>query len=320
MQRVVFTLSVVLCPSIVVAEESKNIPDSRTFLFTYKVKLLNLPKDKQVNLWLPAPSTTTEQTIKLAYNHIHGKWKIHRDKEYGNRIIHIVPKEISKDGSFEATISWKVTRKEVKGGDMTMAKNLKKYLQPNRNVPVDGKPLSLIKSIDLPVDPMNKMKTLYNVVFNHMTYDKTGIGWGRGDSSWACDSGKGNCTDFHSLFLSLTRAQKIPGKFEIGFPLPADKKEGTIGGYHCWAKFYIKGKGWIPVDISEADKDPTMKDYYFGNLTPDRVAFSTGRDINLVPKQQGKSLNYFIYPYAEVDGKPLSRENIQKSFSFKDTK
>ena len=70
-----------------------------------------------------------------------------------------------------------------------------------------------------------------------MKYSKEGKGWGRGDSDWACDSKFGNCTDFHSLFISLARSQKIPAKFEIGFPLPDKRGAGDIPGYHCWAKF-----------------------------------------------------------------------------------
>jgi hypothetical protein len=35
------------------------------------------------------------------------------------------------------------------------------------------------------------------------------------------------------------------------------------------------------------------------------VAFSKGRDIALEPRQAGPLLNYFIYPYAEADGKPV---------------
>ena len=34
-------------------------------------------------------------------------------------------------------------------------------------------------------------------------------------------------------------------------------------------------------------------------------------------EQQGSPLNYFVYPYAELDGKPLS--GLQTHFSFKDT-
>jgi hypothetical protein len=40
-----------------------------------------------------------------------------------------------------------------------------------------------------------------------------------------------------------------------------------------------------------------------------------GRDIRLDPPQQGGPLNYFIYPYAELDGKPLA---LSSKFSFQD--
>jgi hypothetical protein len=72
------------------------------------------------------------------------------------------------------------------------------------------------------------------------------------------------------------------------------------------------------VDISEANKHPEMRDYYFGNLTEDRVAFSTGRDLTLVPKQDGGPVNFFIYPYVEVDGKVWPQNKIQKKFSYRD--
>ena len=96
-----------------------------------------------------------------------------------------------------------------------------------------------------------------------MKYDKTGTGWGRGDTLWACDSKRRNCTDFHSLFMSMARSQGIPARFEIGFPIPAAKTSGEIPGYHCWSEFYLNRKGWVPVDISEAWKNQAKKDYYF---------------------------------------------------------
>ncbi|MCS7161356.1 MAG: hypothetical protein RMJ19_12865, partial [Gemmatales bacterium] len=78
----------------------------------------------------------------------------------------------------------------------------------------------------------------------------------------------------------------------------------------------------IPVDISEGNKvketRPEMVEYYFGNLTEDRVAFTVGRDLDLVPKQSGPPLNYFIYPYAEVDGQPVSAAQFRRHFRYKD--
>src|SRR6185369_7554919 len=124
-----------------------------------------------------------------------------------------------------------------------------------------------------------------------------------------CESKFGNCTDFHSLFISLARGNKIPSKFEMGFSIPA-KHKGAIPGYHCWAWFMPNADGWIPVDISEANRFPDMKKYYFGNLTEDRVQFTTGRDITLDPPQSGPALNFFVYPYVEVDGQPYPQEKI----------
>ena len=38
----------------------------------------------------------------------------------------------------------------------------------------------------------------------------------------------------------------------------------------------------------------------------------------LTPRQQGEPLNYLIYPYVEVDGKPLPKESIKNHFEYAD--
>ncbi|MFQ5732583.1 MAG: transglutaminase-like domain-containing protein, partial [Planctomycetaceae bacterium] len=194
----------------------------------------------------------------------------------------------------------------------------KRFLAPNAKVPLDGKPLELLAGLKLPNEGLGLGRKLYNRVDAHMKYDKSKPGYGHGDVLWACDSRSGNCTDFHSLFISLARSKGLPARFEIGFPLPKNRRSGTIGGYHCWAHFFVENHGWVPVDISEADKNPDRKDYFYGNLTEDRVAFTTGRDLELVPRQAGKPLNYFVYPYVEVDGKPWPKDKVQLRFGFED--
>src|SRR5207248_8121488 len=57
------------------------------------------------------------------------------------------------------------------------------------------------------------------------------------------------------------------------------------------------------------------KDYFFGAHDDNRVQFTVGRDIRLDPPQQGAPLNYFIYPYGELDGKPLT---LASQFTFHD--
>jgi transglutaminase/protease-like cytokinesis protein 3 len=166
-------------------------------------------------------------------------------------------------------------------------------------------------------EPLDKARAIYDYVFTTMRYDKTGTGWGNGDVLYACDAKKGNCTDFHSLFIAMARSQGIPARFEIGFPLPSDKHTSEIAGYHCWSDFYVDGKGWIPVDISEAWKHPEKRDYFFGSHDVNRMQFSMGRDLRLHPAQDGKPLNYFVYPYVEVDGKEYP--NVSLAFSFSDS-
>ena len=74
--------------------------------------------------------------------------------------------------------------------------------------------------------------------------------------------------------------------------------------------------GWVPVDISEAWKHQEKKDYFFGTLDTNRIEFTKGRDLKLSPAQDGTPLNYFVYPYVEVAGKPWS--NVNNAFSFAD--
>ena len=40
----------------------------------------------------------------------------------------------------------------------------------------------------------------------------------------------------------------------------------------------------------------------------------------LEPKQDGGPLNFFVYPYVEVEGKAYPQEKIVRKFSFKDVK
>jgi hypothetical protein len=59
-----------------------------------------------------------------------------------------------------------------------------------------------------------------------------------------------------------------------------------------------------------------MTEYYFGKLTENRVVMSTGRDITLIPPESGKPLNFFIYPYAEIDGKAYDK--VERKYYYED--
>ncbi len=305
--------------SLITTRAADNVPRKRIFLFTYAGAVTGLKPGDRARVWLPVPPTNEDQEVTVESRELPGPAKDGRDRQYGNPLVYFEA-AADREGNVPFSTIYRVIRREVKGADRERGDDqlVNRFLEPDKLVPIDGKPLALLRDKELPKDPTAAARVMYDAVNGHMKYDKSGSGWGRGDAVWACDSKHGNCTDFHSLFISLARANKIPAKFEIGFGLPEKRGHGEVAGYHCWAKFRVEGRGWVPVDISEANKDPKMTEYYFGNLTENRVVFSSGRDITLEPRQDGEPLNFFVYPYVEVDGKAYPAERVRKTFSYRD--
>jgi transglutaminase-like putative cysteine protease len=298
--------------------------ESRHFTFHYAFTVKNLPAGKRVRIWIPAAQSDAYQEVKIfsAKGDLPVK-KTHESK-YGNEIYYAETSSATHP-ELHFDVEYDVVRHEriaLSGTPHPVATTLadkerQEDLQPDALVPITGLPADLAAKVtQAKTQPLDKARAIYDYVFTTMRYDKTGTGWGHGDVLYACDAKKGNCTDFHSLFIAMARSQGIPARFEIGFPLPADKSSSEVAGYHCWSDFYIDDKGWIPVDISEAWKHPEKRDYFFGSHDVNRVQFSMGRDLRLNPAQDGKPLNYFVYPYVEVDGQEYP--NVSLAFSFAD--
>ena len=243
-----------------------------------------------------------------------------RENEYGNEMLYAETQKAEKD-EYTFAIIYDVARSQSSPGASGVLRATEERRLPSLDklVPTTGLPAELaVKQVaDVKGGDYEKGRAIYQYVLANMSYDKTGTGWGHGDTLYACSAKHGNCTDFHSLFISMARSQRIPARFEIGFPIPSDKHSGDIAGYHCWADFHTQEHGWVPVDISEAWKHPEQREFFFGHWDDNRVQFSVGRDITLSPKQDGEPLNYFVYPYVEVDHKEYS--NVSTHFSFADS-
>jgi transglutaminase-like putative cysteine protease len=306
----------------VTAEES---PRVREFDFTYSMKIGELPAGAhQVDIWLPYPTSDENQEVGVLTVSSPYPYRIAKDSKYGNSVLYISAVDPAAR-EIEVQLVTRVQRRENLKQGIATARAAGRavppagalWLKPDRRVPLDDRIRQLAKRVTAGKrSDLDKARAIYDYVVDTMSYDKSGTGWGNGDIYWACDAKRGNCTDFHALFIGLSRAVGIPAKFAIGFPLPPERGQGEIGGYHCWAEFYLKGRGWIPVDASEARKHPEKRDYFFGAHDENRVQFTIGRDLVLAPRQAGEPLNYFIYPYVEVDGKPF--QQVTKSFHYQD--
>jgi transglutaminase-like putative cysteine protease len=311
------------------APDSNAATPERSFEFTYQVHVPPLADSSaSTHLWIPLPQPDGFQDTRSLYIDSPVSYRQGRDPEYGNAFAMFTPSPKQAASGFDVTMRFTATRREHRVSPDTAAirklsassasqPNLKRYLEPDKLVPLNGTIAELAREHTAgDTSAIQKARHIYDYVVGTMRYDKSGEGWGRGDAVWACNSKRGNCTDFHSLFIGMMRSSGIPARFEIGFPLPEAKTEADIPGYHCWAEFYLDGIGWVPVDASEAWKNPAKHDYFFGAHDANRVFFTYGRDIRLSPEQKGAPLNYFIYPYAETNGQPV--KNLQTHFSFRD--
>lgn len=294
-------------------------PRERHFSFEYQTGVPAQAAGHHFQLWVPIPHDDEYQKITDLKIDASAPYKISTD-ELGNRILSI---ESEKRPS--VTVKFDCVRKEhlrpasaMGSKDLTAAERAK-WLAPDRLVPLDDKIRAWAREVVTAAGAhtdLEMARAIYDHVVATVKYDKTGKGWGRGDIYYACDARRGNCTDFHAIFIGYARAMGIPARFSIGFPMPVERGQGTIAGYHCWAEFYAKGIGWIPIDASEAAKNPSMREYFFGTHDENRVEFSRGRDLLLTPRQTGDPLNYFVYPYAEADGKAVA--DLDHVFSWTD--
>jgi transglutaminase-like putative cysteine protease len=129
----------------------------------------------------------------------------------------------------------------------------------------------------------------------------------------------------------MARSVGVPAREIFGIRMA--RESDITDAFHCRGEFYLPGYGWVPVDPSdvrkfmlnnglELDNPGTVRirDYYFGAQTETYVDFYSGRDVILVPKQESGPLNYLMYPYAEIDGKPLdwfAQTDLKYTVTFK---
>jgi len=294
---------------VTAGDPPKIVTGSDEFEFVYRVRL---PEIKgEASLWIPMAKTDAFQNVTQEEVSIPIRWDKVQDREYGNDICVLHPQAADSGKTIE--LRYHVTRKE-KAAYSANGEDTTRFLRPEKLVPANQTFKTLADQATAgKKDDLERAKALYDHVLGRMRYDKSGTGWGRGDAIYACDAKTGNCSDFHAYFIALARSSGIPARFAIGATIPADKNEGAIEGYHCWAEFFADGR-WVPVDISEAWKNPQLADYYFGHNPANRFELTKGRDLIVDPAPSTGPINFLVYPLLEVDGKMVKPET---SFAFK---
>lgn len=279
------------------------------FEFYYSLQIP--PLKGSAEMWIPVAQSDDFQEIEMIALNSPISSKPLEEVTYGNSFLYF---QLSpEDSGKEIQISYRVNRKEKGPYDAPEPEAV--FLASNKLMPKGGRFEEIAKEAlgqKINESHLIQARALYDYIIDNMRYMKFGD-FGRGDSNYACDSKTGNCSEFHSYFISLARSVGIPARFAIGASIPSDRDEGGIDGYHCWAEFYADGKWW-PVDISEANKYTALATYYFGRHPANRIELSKGRDLELNPGPDAGPINFIAYPFLEEGGKEIK---VPSKFSFK---
>jgi len=280
-----------------------------SFEFNYEVTLPNI--EEPAKIWIPVPQSDRFQTISLASIETPVEHQMLEEQSYGNTILYmeLLPEHSGK----KVALVYDVQRLEKNPYEDNTSPT--RYLDASLLMPVGDRFQVLADSIighRRNEGTIMQSRALYDYIIDNMRYMKFG-NYGNGDSVYACDALSGNCTEFHALFISLARSAGIPSRFAVGASIPSDRDEGGIDGYHCWAEFYAEGKWW-PVDISEANKYTALATYYFGRHPANRIEFSRGRDLQVVPGPHSGPINFLAYPVMEIGKTPAFPDTF---FSFR---
>ncbi len=315
----------------------KVTPKKKQGKLSFNISIDSFKGTKKVRLWLPYPISNEYQTVtdvKIDGNYDYSG--VFTEGEWGNSILYAEWKEPKEKPQLSFSFNVErseIIKKEFSQGEASIPPEVKKFLLPSDDVPTGGEVKDIAEEITRGRKTiLSKAEAIYDYIVENYKRDPNVKGCGTGKVLELIQKKAGKCVDIHSVFAALARSVGVPFREILGIRMA---KEGDItDAYHCRGEFYLPGYGWVPIDASDVLKkmlkenltldDPEVKktrDYFFGAQTETYIDFGTGRDITLNPLQDGEELNYFMYPYAEVDGKPLdylSQKELKYTVTFEE--
>ena len=291
---------------------------------------------KDIKLWTPCPLSEGSQDIKdVKITGNYSKSEIVKDEATGASYV------FAQWGSAQETPKLTMTfhvdshfakGKELKDGGGAYPEDVKKYLKASAFIPSDNRKIVTIAedAVEGAKTELEKARKVYEWTIANTFRDPDVKGCGLGKALVTLNEAKGGgkCADISSVFVTVLRAAGIPARDVFG--LRSSGKDGAItGDFHCWAEFYLPGTGWVqadPADVRKAmlvekfDLDsPKAKEsteFFWNGDDLFRIIMSRAdRGLTFKPAQQGEALDYFMYPFAQVDGKSLDYRD-PKSFVY----
>lgn len=317
-------IAMLLLVALMLAPLPDALAKSRAGVVALEVDLSAQEKGQEARLWVPYPVSDRHQIvgdIRVAGDFAASG--VYTDQVHGTTVLYA---EWPKDAaSRKLTFSFSVERQEVARGELPAAEpawnpaDYAAWLGATSLGPIDGEVKALADKITAGKKTvLEKARAIYDWTLENMHRDPNVTGCGKGDVCALLKQPGGKCTDISSVFIALCRAAGVPTREIFGIRLGKKAEEEITTWQNCWVEFFLPGYGWFPVhpaDVLKAvlveklavgdPKEKEYREYFWGSLDPYRVVLAEGRDLVLNPAQAGAPLNTFLYPYAEVGGKPL---------------
>lgn len=295
-------------------------------------------KYSQVRLWLPYPVSSDHQRISnLKVEDTANNTVIYREPRSGN--LYLYAEWSEAQAPVELVMKFDVKNKEIKAQKLVdkglpLPVGMSKYLKNNYCKKTDQELYEIASRITKNKRGiLAKAKAVYDWVVENTYRDPGVAGCGLGQADITLHKRGGKCADITSVFIALARSAGVPAREVFGLRLSKKKEQDMSKGYHCWAEFYLPGTGWVQVDPADVRKLMLVKGldlkqaekyrhYYFGSVEEYRMVLAKDAiDTRFYPEQSGSGPHYFMYPYAEIDGKPLdyfNADNFAYSVKFEE--
>ncbi|MCB2180630.1 MAG: transglutaminase domain-containing protein [Desulfobulbaceae bacterium] len=333
MKKILF----VIWLAILMANPAFALSGSHSGTMKMEFDLSNHANGKEARLWIPYPVSDKYQDISNV--HLSGDYveaAIYTDKVFKTPMIYARWKKSAK--SRKLNFSCDITRQERLDKDLPPWEtqwdpaDYAPYLTATTLAPIDGPVKALADEITAGKGTVQaKARAIYDWICENMFRDPETNGCGSGDVCSLLLTRGGKCADIHSVFVALARAAGVPSREVFGIRQGKKGDTDVTTWEHCWAEFYLPGYGWVVVDPGdvrkmmlkeklslEDAKTTEYRQYFWGGADPYRVKLGIGRDLNLTPPQHGGTVNYLMYPFAQIGEETLDWLD-PKTFTYKIT-
>jgi transglutaminase-like putative cysteine protease len=293
---------------------------------TFDIRVASPPGAREVKLWFPYPTSDLEQAISdLKFDGNYGQFTLAREPRSGALYLYARWTNEVSERRLVVSFHAKATERRVArlveaampSGD-AFPPEVRQYLESSFWLPSDDPKIRALAAQIVAGKPgvLARARAVYDWVLENTRRDPSVQGCGTGAVDRAIAARSGKCADIGSVYVALARAAGVPAREVFGLRLGRPGQTDLSEGHHCWAEFYLPGTGWVPVDPSEVllamheRKVPLaevseLRAYYFGGVDEYRIVLQRGGRGLSFPEGNVSKVNYFMYPYAEVDGKPL---------------